>query len=88
MKDFASSVQPNDKILEVGCGNGKNMEYLKIHKNCEIVGVDTCQNFVEICTKKGLEAQMANSANLPFKEDTFDRLMCVAMFHHLLTPCT
>lgn len=85
VKDFASLVKPNTKIIEVGCGNGKNMEYLKIHTSCEIVGVDTCRNFVQICADKNLEAQLANSTDLPFKDNEFDHLLCIAMFHHLLT---
>jgi ubiquinone/menaquinone biosynthesis C-methylase UbiE len=83
VKDFADKMQPG-KILEVGSGNGKNMLYLKKHAINDVVGIDTCQNFIEICRQKYLDAILASSVSLPFQDDQFDNLLCIAMFHHLL----
>jgi len=83
VRKFAESLHPHSQILDVGCGNGKNMMFLS--KNHEVVGADTCHNFITICNDKGLEAVQADGKVLPFATARFDAVLCVAMFHHLLT---
>ena len=85
VKDFTNLISNDNKVIEVGCGNGKNMEYITKHTNSSIIGIDTCKNFVEICQKKELNVIQSNSTHLPFPDNHFDNLLCIAMFHHLLT---
>jgi ubiquinone/menaquinone biosynthesis C-methylase UbiE len=81
----------NSLILEIGCGNGKNMEYLiqnissKSTSMPTIIGIDNCESFIEICNKKKLITILCNSSLLPFQNNSFDFILCIAMFHHLLT---
>ena len=76
-------------ILEIGCGNGKNIEYLikNINEiyNFSVIGIDNCESFIEICNKKKLTTILCNSSLLPFQNNSFDFILCIAMFHHLLT---
>ena len=84
VRDFAS--QTRDKtVLEVGCGNGKNMAYLQTRHDAAVIGVDTCRNFVDMCEARGLMAVVAAANSLPFPSSRFDAVLCIAMFHHLLT---
>jgi ubiquinone/menaquinone biosynthesis C-methylase UbiE len=85
VKDFCSLMQDNTTILEVGCGNGKNMEYLNKHKQIISYGIDTCLNFVEHCKSKNLNVRFGNSLNIPYQNESFDCMICIAMFHHLLS---
>ena len=86
VKDFLPRIAGNGRIgLEIGCGNGKNMEYVRTHVTEAIVGVDTCVPFLEICDGKGLHTVQAHSNRLPFSDEQFDFTLCIAMFHHLLT---
>jgi len=92
VKDFANLIKMNEIlnpfILEIGCGNGKNMDYLERilddSKNY-IIGIDNCENFIEICNKKNLSVVHSESECMPFKDNIFDYILCIAMFHHLLT---
>jgi ubiquinone/menaquinone biosynthesis C-methylase UbiE len=84
VKDFCSLMQDNTTILEVGCGNGKNMEYINKHKQVISYGIDTCHNFVEHCKSKNLNVTPGNSLNIPHQNESFDYMICIAMFHHLL----
>jgi alkylated DNA repair protein alkB family protein 8 len=89
MKDFTAML-PSDPpgsltVLEIGCGNGKNMEYLIESGKGSVCGIDTCTNFIEICKAKQLNVCLANSTRLPFSDGSFDAMICIAMFHHLLT---
>jgi tRNA (uracil-5-)-methyltransferase TRM9 len=90
IKDFTSFINyRNNKskpyILEIGCGNGKNMEYLIKNTNCNITGIDNCEKFIQICKNKNLNTLLSESNSLPFPNDSFDYILCIAMFHHLLT---
>jgi SAM-dependent methyltransferase len=55
IKDFTPLITPNSHVLEIGCGNGKNMQYILKNIDCNMVGIDTCQNFVNMCKENNLE---------------------------------
>ncbi len=69
--------------LEVGCGNGKNILYRKDDLN--IKGIDICDKLVEICKQKNLDVIQGNMNQLPFKDESFDFVYCIAVLHHLKT---
>jgi len=74
-------LRSGQKVLEVGCGNGKNLEFLQ-HR-VDVVGIDTCENFVRICGAKGLNVRAGDAREIPYGEATFDAVLCIAMFHHV-----
>jgi ubiquinone/menaquinone biosynthesis C-methylase UbiE len=88
VKDFCNLINDSNipNIIEIGCGNGKNLEYIKSIKNSNLIGIDNCQNFVDLCLKKNLNVLNNSAYNINFKDNTFDYMLCIAMFHHLLTP--
>ena len=62
--------------LDLGCGNGKNMQR-------NMLGVDNCPEFLEICQGKDLEVLLADiSYSFPFRS-FFDYAICIAVLHHL-----
>ena len=85
IKDFTKLITPNSSVLEIGCGNGKNMDYILNNCDCNLVGVDTCQNFVDMCRAKNLQVYNNNISNLQFTESNFDFMLCIAVFHHILS---
>ena len=57
VKDFCDSIHTcgdiKSTILDAGCGNGKNIIYMKNRfPMSNIVGFDTCVHFVDECKKK------------------------------------
>lgn len=82
VSDFLDSLQSGCRLLEIGCGNGKNLLY---RSDLNSIGVDFVPNFVDICTKKGLNVLTANALELPFDDNSFDAVISVAVFHHLST---
>jgi len=85
VKDFTKIIPENSSILEIGCGNGKNMQYLLNKSRCNVIGVDTCQNFVDMCISKNLQVYNNTITNLQFTNENFDFILCIAVFHHLLS---
>jgi tRNA (uracil-5-)-methyltransferase TRM9 len=69
--------------LEVGCGNGKNILYRKDDLN--IKGIDICDKLVDICKKKNLDVIQGNMTSLPYSDESFDFVYCIAVLHHLKT---
>ena len=43
VQEYINSFKKNSIILDVGCGNGKNMGH---RKDCTYIGVDICENFI------------------------------------------
>ena len=77
--DFIYSKPKNTNILDIGCGNGRNMEY----EDYNFTGVDNCYNFTKICKDKKLNVILSDMTTLPFEDNTFDYIISIASFHHL-----
>lgn len=80
VSEFLDSLPKDCRILEVGCGNGKNMTY---RNDLKFTGVDLSQEMVRICKSKGLHVYKANMLELPFLNKSFDVVISVAVLHHL-----
>jgi len=79
IQDFLDQLSSNSSILDLGCGNGRNM----IDENHNFIGVDNCSSFLNICQQKCLNVLQSDITNLPFNDNTFDNIICIAVFHHL-----
>lgn len=66
--------------IEIGCGNGKN---LNVNKKVKIIGIDNCTELIKICKEKKLEVILADCCKLPFNSYKFDFALSIAVFHHL-----
>ena len=81
ISDFVNSLEKNSLILDIGCGNGRNMEF----NNYNFIGIDNCDGFLNICREKKLNVLNANMTNIPLLSNIFDAIICIASFHHLST---
>ena len=76
---FMESIPKGSKILDIGCGNGRNMLY----DDYKFKGVDISSEFVKICCDRGLDVKKGTMTELPFKNNSFDVILSIASFHHL-----
>lgn len=79
--DFLDSLNSNDKVLDIGCGNGISMLY---RKDLNMFGIDICQNFVNICVNKNLNVKKGNILDIEYNNNEFDAIICTSVIHHLL----
>lgn len=79
VNNFLSNVIKSDSILELGCGNGKNIYDIKEQS----IGVDICPEFCKICRDKGIIVIESNVLDIDFPEESFDYILCIAVIHHL-----
>ena len=79
IKTFLNKLPNNSRILDIGCGNGRNM----LDPRHTFVGIDNCATFVNICKNRGLNVVYSDMAELPFEDNSFDAIISIASFHHL-----
>ena len=82
VEKFLNSVEVGSIIGDIGCGNGKNMKY---RMDCENYGCDFSEELVKICQNDGLNVVNGDIQNIPFKENSFNYTLCIAVIHHLST---
>ncbi|XP_065344849.1 alkylated DNA repair protein alkB homolog 8 [Cloeon dipterum] len=79
---FVNKQVPGSVILDVGCGNGK---YLGLNKQSFQVGCDMSQHLLKICREREFETFLSNCLALPFKDNSVDCCISIAVIHHLST---
>jgi SAM-dependent methyltransferase len=82
VKEFLDSLPSQTKILEIGCGNGKNMIY---RLDLQFTGIDPCEELLAICKLKGLNVNYGIATALEIDDDSYSASLSVAVIHHLST---
>lgn len=80
VKDIMKKLQPkNSKILEIGCGVGHFTKRLN-----NIVAIDSSFNMVTYASKqKRGNYLVCDASHLPFRNSTFDNILCYSVLHYL-----
>jgi len=78
---FLNSFPSNASILDIGCGNGKYLNYR--NNDLKMKGIDISMKLVEICKNKGFDVIKAPMTDIPYADNTFDGIICIASYHHL-----
>lgn len=83
-KPLAEYIKRGDKVLDLGCGNGRFIEFFQ-DKNIEYVGIDNSQKLIEIARQKHPNGnfQIFDGLKIPFPDDYFDAIFCIAVLHHI-----
>lgn len=75
------STQENPKILDIGCGTGKNMEELQ--KFGDVCGLDSSPEALKFCGKRGLRNLKKGSAEKTnLKSNSFDIITLLDVLEH------
>ena len=73
----------NGAILELGCGPGYMMEFLKKHGFSNIRGIDISEEQIRIATGRGLNAKVADAFEfLHSTENTFNAIIAIDFVEH------
>jgi len=92
-------VKNEDKILDIGCGNGRFLGFLKEDCNCEdciekklnsfqYSGIDSSNELIKIAKEKYkdtlyAEFETGNATELPHEENSFNKIFSFAVIHHI-----
>jgi ubiquinone/menaquinone biosynthesis C-methylase UbiE len=80
--NFLDSLHPSSHVLEIGCGNGKNMLY---KPELSMKGLDITEGFLEICRNRGLHVEYGDAIFVPEPNNSYDAVLSIAVIHHLQT---
>ncbi len=80
-----TQLPPQSKILDVGCGQGPALDYLKT-KNYHPIGITLNETDVLVCRSKGHEVYQMEQSFLDFKESSLDAVWARHCIEHSLFP--
>lgn len=82
MKVLFDYAKKGERVLDVGCGNGRFSKYLS---GTEYVGVDFSEKMIEEAEKRFPEKnfKVANILSLPFQDNYFDKVYGIAVIHQI-----
>jgi ubiquinone/menaquinone biosynthesis C-methylase UbiE len=80
--DFIESFSKDTLILDIGCGNGRNM----IHPDYRFIGIDNSVEFIKLCISKNLSVKFNDMTHIDLPMNQLHAIICIASFHHLKTP--
>lgn len=77
-------VKNGDRILDWGCGHGRLLLVFK-NKKIEYIGADFSSKILKIAKKNFPEHEfrLLNELSLPFSDNFFNVICCIAAFHHI-----
>lgn len=88
MQIIGDWVEPNTRVLDLGCGRGVLLDYLVQTKQVSGVGVDLDFAKISSCVRRGLSAYQGDMTSFmrSFPEKHFDRVICSRTVHELADP--
>ncbi len=85
-----AGIQPNMKVLDLGCGTGTLTLMLKrAHPTAEVTGMDGDPQVLDIAREKSgntnIQWDEGLASSLPYPDSVFDRVVTSLVIHHLVT---
>jgi methionine biosynthesis protein MetW len=87
-KIISNLINKNTRVLDVGCGDGTLMEYLKNSRKIDIRGIEISKNNVQKCLSKGLTVIEGDAEKdlLQFPDGSFDFVILSQTLQAFFTP--
>jgi len=82
------NIQPNQKVLDIGCGWGSLAIDIAKSVNCEVTGITLSEKQFNYCMKKAKQQNLENQVTfklIDYRElnEKFDRIVSIGMFEHV-----
>ena len=85
---IANNIENGTRVLDVGCGDGVLIEYLKKEKNIDVRGLEISKDKVQKCISKGLTVIEGNAEIdlQQFPDDSFDYVVLSQTLQAFINP--
>jgi len=87
-KIISDFIEKNTRVLDVGCGDGTLMEYLKTNKEIDIRGIEISKSNSQKCVSKGLTVIEGDAEKdlSQFPDSSFDFVILSQTLQAFLNP--
>jgi tRNA (uracil-5-)-methyltransferase TRM9 len=84
LEDLVKYTKDGDKVLDLGCGNGRLYQLFQ-DLSIDYTGLDLSEELIKIAQKNIPTGKfvVGEMTSLPFADQEFDMIYCIAAFHHL-----
>ena len=85
---IANNIESGTRVLDVGCGDGVLIEYLKKEKNIDVRGLEISKDKVQNCISKGLTVIEGNAEIdlKQFPDNSFDYVVLSQTLQAFINP--
>lgn len=85
LKPLKKYTKDNFRVLDLGCGSGRLYHLFQDFQGIKYTGLDQSEEQIKIAKEKfpTIDFQVGEMTTLPFADNEFDALYCIATFHHL-----
>jgi methionine biosynthesis protein MetW len=85
---IASWIEPNSRVLDLGCGEGDLLKYLIHHQHVAGSGIEHDEDKVALCIQKGLTVLQGdiNEEVLDYPDNTFDYVILSQTLQQVYKP--
>ncbi|WNZ29536.1 MAG: class I SAM-dependent methyltransferase [Candidatus Bathyarchaeota archaeon] len=75
-------------ILDYGCGDGSFSRFINVKNKKDVIGVDLSSGIVRYASTKdkNVDYLVVDCHALPFRNESFDGIIAIGIFHHLDLP--
>jgi len=88
MKISEPYLRDSMRVLDIGCGTGRLYQIFQKFQDVAYIGVDQSDGQIAVAREQFPEAdyRVVEMTELPFEDESFDMVYCIATLHHLPTP--
>ncbi|OGQ87343.1 MAG: methionine biosynthesis protein MetW [Deltaproteobacteria bacterium RIFOXYD12_FULL_56_24] len=88
LRIIASLIEPGSRVLDLGCGEGELLQYLKEQKGVKATGIEKDEAEVAVCIGKGLSVLQGdfNLEVADYPPDSFDYIIISQTLQQVYEP--
>jgi len=81
---FKNYIKENDKVLDIGCGNGRLVKLIE-DKKVEYLGIDYSESLVNIAKENfsDYKFEVGDLLDLKENDNQYDAVLLIAVLHHI-----
>jgi len=82
--DFLESKKINGKLIDAGCGNGRDVQVLN-SAGFNVIGIDYSKEEIKLAKKNfsGLNFEVQNIEKMKFKSNSISAFFCINVMHYV-----
>jgi SAM-dependent methyltransferase len=84
-RDFMNAVGTNGRVIDVGCGPGRDAVYFQ-NRGARVIGLDASKNMARHARREGVAVVIADMRAMPFGRAALDGVWSAASLLHVPRP--